>query len=1724
MALIQPLPRIFVQIVSYRDSECHWSIKDMFEKAAHPERVFVGLCWQYDPEEDQDCFPIDYPRPKQVRRVDFHIRDALGAGWARNQAQALYQGEEYILQIQAHIRFEPGWDDTLIDMLGRCPSGKPVLSAYLPPYMPPDVTPEERQLFQTNPLRIRIRRMGPPPDPQILHLTGIPVPAGDERAGLYQSPFWIGNFMFCRPELLDEVPNDPYIYFFGEELAYSSRLFTHGWDIFQPDRVVMYHQWDRRGTFSKQPYRRPGMDQNRLSLQRVRHLLGFRATRNQEALAEIKRYGLGRERQLEDLWEFAGIDWRERTVTQDARKGIWNMAALKKGSKKTAKKPAGARKPAKMAAASHLPRIFVQIASYRDPDCQHTVKDMFDKAAHPERIFAGICWQFLKGEDNAFFEVPYPRPDQVRVHEVDARKSKGVCWARGLTQKLWEGEEFTLQIDSHMRFEPGWDDLLIDMWKQCGSDKAVLTCYPPGFTPPHDLQRQWIFGMAAKHFDKNGILLMHGKPAFEVGKNEPERPVPGAFASACMYFGPSSLIEDVPYDPYLYFFGEEISLAVRFWTHGYDLYHPNRLVIFHDWDRTRRATHFSDHRDWGKLNALAQARVRHLLGVERSADPEVTRELDTYGLGKERTLAQYEAFSGVNFAAKSISEHALQGIFSGSAVSSPKLVVSHQPTAKDMKSRIFVQIASYRDRECQYTVKDLFEKASNPDRVFVGICWQFDPEEDKDCFQVSTRPGQVRILPVDWREAEGVCWARHQAQQLWEGEEYYLQIDSHMRFVPGWDDLMIAELAACGAQKPVISCSPASYVPPDELEKSPRPAIRRVQPFTPDGNIRGKGESLDVEPPVPLNGAFIAAGYVFARSDIIREVPYDPYLYFDQEEISYALRLYTHGWDVFSARKQFLYHFYNVNHRDKNRPLHWRDLHKEDSKRIAFLRDRGLKRFNHLTGHALSSDPAVIQEMGKYWLGRVRTLEQFEEYCGIDFKRKIAGEKALRCRFIRELDRYRTRPIHIPEIDGERKQAAVAVAAMPVATATRVAATMFPVQKAVAKPASAAPAMAMLELGDYVPLFEIEDTDRRKRAIEVYGGRHVMLYFLPAFDRDYLRTFFQRQQQQMNAQGKREIWQLFILDDTVDNLIALRDIIGTRHVLWADPERRLAYGFGVCKPGETRVPPTGFLLDNNLKVFGRHTGLDAAKLPAAMVSDVIKAVDAFKEKNRHPRIVNGLPPALIVPNVLTPELCQKLIHSFRTGHQYEGTVGAEDKKAYRPGTKMRTDHVPPAKLLAEIDEKLSRSFFPEIKKIFGFEVTHRELYKVGLYTGEKGGFFKQHRDNFDAPLGYRRVASTVHLNADYEGGGLNFPEYDRNIYRPDAGAGIAFSCATLHEALPVTKGERFVLVGFFHGEEDEAFRRHYLMGKNAPLKEKEFTPTLRRYDGIPMSRGFFANWRRENVRFSKEQPLEAIPAAQVLPLTSVPQPKVMINSIGIHKPKKVYESSAGVIFDDFVPEDVFQKLHAYAVKADYEHINTGKVSRAWHLHDHFPLRSSPTVFYYAEGREKPTNSTNYPSNTDVDLFIDHVRSMVPHAQHLVGKEGEWNHFSVTAWLYPQGTGLSMHDDGSNVYTGAYTYFMSPTWRPHWGGLLLLVEEEGNALVREHRQEIDQMDFYKRHWQHANRLDELLMEHGFARCIFPKRNRMVFIANDAYHMITRVTEAAGDNLRMSFAGFFDKKNK
>lgn len=306
--------------------------------------------------------------------------------------------------------------------------------------------------------------------------------------------------------------------------------------------------------------------------------------------------------------------------------------------------------------------IFVSVANYRDSETPHTLRSLLANAAKPERIRIGVFSQVVPSDDNDCLpqHVPVAQLRELRCHAND---SLGACWARSrIFEELLQGEEYVLQIDSHMRFEPGWDETLIDMLARCPSPRALITTYPPAYVPPAERGTPGLTLLAADLFNDMGILMV--KPR-TIHPDEPlPAPPPSAFLSANLLFGPVTAFREVPYDPHLYFHGEEISMAARFWTHGWDLHAPDRCVMYHDYTTNRgRRRHWEDKRDWVRFNMRSFARLRHLFGIETSRDPVVLREFDRYGFGNVRSLAEFEEFADVDFKTARIGSRAADARF-----------------------------------------------------------------------------------------------------------------------------------------------------------------------------------------------------------------------------------------------------------------------------------------------------------------------------------------------------------------------------------------------------------------------------------------------------------------------------------------------------------------------------------------------------------------------------------------------------------------------------------------------------------------------------------------------------------------------------------------------------------------------------------------------------------------------------------------------------------------------------------------------------------------------------------------------------------------------------------------------------------------------------------------------------------------------------------------------------
>jgi glycosyltransferase involved in cell wall biosynthesis len=142
-------------------------------------------------------------------------------------------------------------------------------------------------------------------------------------------------------------------------------------------------------------------------------------------------------------------------------------------------------------------KIFIQIASYRDPQLLPTIRDCINNSKYPKNLVFSIAWQHSI-EDSWDTLDEFKNDKRFKIIDVPYQDSKGVCWARNAVQQLYTDEKYTLQIDSHMRFDKNWDETLIGMVGQLqsmGYKKPLLTAYAPSFNPENDpqerVQRPW---------------------------------------------------------------------------------------------------------------------------------------------------------------------------------------------------------------------------------------------------------------------------------------------------------------------------------------------------------------------------------------------------------------------------------------------------------------------------------------------------------------------------------------------------------------------------------------------------------------------------------------------------------------------------------------------------------------------------------------------------------------------------------------------------------------------------------------------------------------------------------------------------------------------------------------------------------------------------------------------------------------------------------------------------------------------------------------------------------------------------------------------------------------------------------------------------------------------------------------------------------------------------------
>jgi glycosyltransferase involved in cell wall biosynthesis len=273
-----------------------------------------------------------------------------------------------------------------------------------------------------------------------------------------------------------------------------------------------------------------------------------------------------------------------------------------------------------------------------------------------------ITWQH-SSEDKWDNLDEFKDDSRFRIIDIDYKESKGACWARNKLQQNYNGEEYTFQIDSHHRFIKNWDTELITMLKDLqtkGYEKPLLTSYISSFNPENDPAERNMtpWKMNFDRFIPEGAVFF--LPASIDDHKTRTEPIPARFYSAHFCFTLGQFVNEVPHDPEYYFHGEEISIAVRAYTWGYDLFHPHKIIAWHEYTRKGRTKQWDDDKTWGQRNTNSHLRNRKLFEM----DGEV-KDIDfgVYDFGNVRTLKDYEKYAGVSFSKRAVQKYTLDNFY-----------------------------------------------------------------------------------------------------------------------------------------------------------------------------------------------------------------------------------------------------------------------------------------------------------------------------------------------------------------------------------------------------------------------------------------------------------------------------------------------------------------------------------------------------------------------------------------------------------------------------------------------------------------------------------------------------------------------------------------------------------------------------------------------------------------------------------------------------------------------------------------------------------------------------------------------------------------------------------------------------------------------------------------------------------------------------------------------------
>ena len=190
---------------------------------------------------------------------------------------------------------------------------------------------------------------------------------------------------------------------------------------------------------------------------------------------------------------------------------------------------------------------------------------------------------------------------------------------------------------------------------------------------------------------------------------------------------------------------------------------------------------------------------------------------------------------------------------------------------------------------------------------------------------------------------------------------------------------------------------------------------------------------------------------------------------------------------------------------------------------------------------------------------------------------------------------------------------------------------------------------------------------------------------------------------------------------------------------------------------------------------------------------------------------------LAVNNFLERDLCTEIRQEMASASEVAATARVADRSYAVDQQSRRTNWAEVSEETTSLVSDRLISLREDVAEVFGIEVSGIQQPQFLRYR--EGDFFAAHQDRGSDRKGaefalQRQVSAVIFLNDEteqagpdtYEGGALTLFGLlnggdDRDVGLPvqgEAGALIGFPSEMLHEVTPITRGERFTVVSWFH--------------------------------------------------------------------------------------------------------------------------------------------------------------------------------------------------------------------------------------------------------------------------------------------------------------------------------------